>query len=149
MAESSPTKRISVIATVGAAILFLITAAFGIDTGEGSSTTTTTAPSASASALPACDELPPQAEDTATDITAGGPYDYPDNDNRRFGNYEGLLPDAHSDYYREYTVDTPGLDHRGARRIVTGGGTGTGTDPEVWYYTDDHYDTFCEITDEF
>ena len=32
---------------------------------------------------------------------------------------------------------TPGLDHRGARRIVTGG-----QPPEMYYYTDDHYDSF-------
>ena len=50
-----------------------------------------------------------------------------------------------SDFYREYTVETPGLDHRGARRIVTGGGSET--DPEVWTFTDDHYESFCEIPD--
>ncbi|MDO5031025.1 ribonuclease domain-containing protein [Corynebacterium sp.] len=89
--------------------------------------------------------LPPEAEETAEDILAGGPYDYPDNDNQRFGNYEGVLPREAKDFYREYTVETPGSQHRGARRIVTGGGTET--DPDVWYYTDDHYDSFCEIPD--
>ena len=34
-------------------------------------------------------------------------------------------------------METPGLSHRGARRIVTGGDP-----PEAWYYTDDHYDSF-------
>ena len=34
-------------------------------------------------------------------------------------------------------MDTPGLSHRGARRIVTGGNP-----PREWYYTDDHYDSF-------
>ena len=100
---------------------------------------------------PATDEtcaissLPSEAEETAEDILAGGPYDYPDNDNSHFGNYEGVLPQQAQDYYREYTVETPGSNHRGARRIVTGGGTET--DPDVWYYTDDHYQTFCSIPD--
>ncbi|MFC2592192.1 MAG: ribonuclease domain-containing protein, partial [Corynebacterium matruchotii] len=48
-------------------------------------------------------------------------------------------------YYREYTVDTPGLNHRGKRRIVTGGGSET--DPDVWLYTQDHYQSFCVIPD--
>lgn len=99
------------------------------------------------SGLPTCqlDTLPDQADIVVDTIHDGGPYDYPDNDNQRFGNYEGVLPAESSDYYREYTVETPGLDHRGARRIVTGGGTET--DPEVWYYTSDHYESFCEIPD--
>lgn len=54
-----------------------------------------------------------------------------------FFNREGLLPAKPRGYYREFTVDTPGLSHRGARRIVTGGDP-----PEVWYYTDDHYASF-------
>ena len=29
--------------------------------------------------------------------------------------------------------------------IVVGGGSDT--DPDVWYYTDDHYESFCEIPD--
>lgn len=160
MVESSPKKRNSVIATVGAAILALVAVYFGVDLGGNSSaepattatatSTGTAAPATVASTapgpgLPACGDLPAEAEDTATDIVAGGPYAYPDNDNRHFGNYEDVLPEERSDYYREYTVDTPGLNHRGARRIVTGGGTDT--NPDVWYYTDDHYETFCEITD--
>ena len=78
----------------------------------------------------------------ADDVEAGGPFEYPGKDGSTFGNYEGYLPDESRGYYREYTVETPGLDHRGARRIVTGGGA---TDPEVWYFTDDHYESFCEF----
>ncbi|AWB81481.1 ribonuclease [Corynebacterium yudongzhengii] len=100
---------------------------------------------ASGSDTCAMETLPDEAHDTAADIQAGGPYQFPENDNTRFGNYEGVLPDEELGYYREYTVVTPGLDHRGERRIVTGGGTET--DPEVWYYTDDHYESFCEIPD--
>lgn len=54
-----------------------------------------------------------------------------------FGNREGRLPRQPKGWYREYTVDTPGLGHRGARRIVTGG-----MPPTQWFYTDDHYDSF-------
>lgn len=111
---------------------------------EGTETSTT--PAATISGLDACsiDTLPEEARDTAEDIRSGGPYQFPDNDNTRFGNYEGLLPDHEPGYYREYTVITPGLNHRGERRIVTGGAE---TDPEVWYYTADHYESFCEIYD--
>ncbi len=54
-----------------------------------------------------------------------------------FGNREGHLPRKPRGWYREYTVDTPGLSHRGARRIVTGGNP-----PQTWHYTSDHYDSF-------
>lgn len=88
------------------------------------------------------EEVPDQVSEVIADIRAGGPFDYPDNDDRRFGNYEQLLPEEDRNFYREYTVTTPGLSHRGPRRIVTGG---TGDTPDVWYYTADHYDSFCEL----
>ncbi|AIT89618.1 ribonuclease domain-containing protein [Corynebacterium ulcerans] len=91
------------------------------------------------------DSLPKEAEETITTILSGGPFPYPDNDGVRFGNYEGLLPRQSRNYYREYTVDTPGLRHRGERRVITGGGSQR--DPDTWYYTDDHYENFCEIPD--
>ncbi|MCE7083533.1 ribonuclease domain-containing protein [Streptomyces sp. ST2-7A] len=80
-------------------------------------------------------DLPAEAHRTIELIDAGGPFPY-DKDGSRFGNYEKRLP-IHPDraHYREYTVDTPGLNHRGARRIVTGGSG-------EMYYTDDHYETF-------
>ena len=95
------------------------------------------------SGLPACGSLPDEAWDTVDTIEAGGPFPYPDNDDRRFGNYEHALPQQPKNYYREYTVDTPGVGHRGARRIVTGGGADGHVDE--WFYTADHYDTFCEM----
>lgn len=91
--------------------------------------------------IPACERLPAQAEETIEVIERGGPYKYPANDDQRFGNYEGHLPEESLGYYREYTVDTPGVNHRGARRIITGG-EGAG---RQWYYTADHYESFCEI----
>jgi ribonuclease T1 len=95
-------------------------------------------------AVPDCtEELPPEAHEVIEDIEAGGPYDYPRNDGVTFGNREGLLPDEEPGYYREFTVETPGASNRGARRIVTGGPDER--DPEHWYYTDDHYESFCEF----
>ncbi|QYJ04686.1 hypothetical protein KUV85_03115 [Nocardioides panacisoli] len=93
-----------------------------------------------ASGLPyvALATLPPEADDTLRLIDAGGPFPHPDHDDETFHNYEGILPDEPDGYYREYTVETPGLDHRGARRIVTGG-DGTA------YWTSDHYDSFSVI----
>jgi guanyl-specific ribonuclease Sa len=80
--------------------------------------------------------LPPQARDTIVLIARGGPFPHP-QDGTVFGNREGHLPAMPRGYYHEYTVETPGLSHRGARRIITGG-----QPPAAWYYTDDHYDSF-------
>jgi len=80
--------------------------------------------------------LPPEAADTLALIARGGPF--PNRqDGVVFGNREGLLPAQPRGYYHEYTVATPGLDYRGARRIITGGNP-----PVVYYYTDDHYRSF-------
>lgn len=54
-----------------------------------------------------------------------------------FQNRERQLPAQPRGYYREYTVRTPGLSHRGPRRIVTGGNP-----PVIYYYTEDHYKSF-------
>ncbi len=82
--------------------------------------------------------LPPEAARTVELIDAGGPFPEPDHDGGTFGNREELLPDQPMGYYREYTVPTPGVDHRGARRIVAGDG-------EELYWTDDHYSSFSLI----
>ena len=92
------------------------------------------APSAPAPALP--DFLPAEAHRTIALIQRGGPFPYRQDDGV-FGNREGHLPRQPRGWYREYTVDTPGLGHRGAQRIITGG-----QPPREWYYTDDHYDSF-------
>lgn len=80
--------------------------------------------------------LPPEAGDTIRLVLRGGPFPHR-QDGSVFGNREGHLPRQPRGWYREYTVATPGLSHRGARRIVTGG-----TPPREWYYTGDHYDSF-------
>jgi ribonuclease T1 len=79
-------------------------------------------------------ELPPEALDTLALIEAGGPFPY-HQDGAVFENREGLLPDQEYGYYQEYTVETPGSDDRGARRLVAG------ANGEL-FYTDDHYDSF-------
>ncbi len=80
--------------------------------------------------------LPHEARQTIALIQRGGPYPH-NKDGSVFGNRERQLPQRPRGYYREYTVDTPGLSHRGAKRIVTGGDP-----PDAWYYTDDHYESF-------
>lgn len=81
----------------------------------------------------------PQLEHTLQLIRQGGPFPYR-QDGTRFQNREGRLPKAASNYYREYTVDTPGASNRGARRVVTGD-----QPPVVYYYTEDHYRSFIRL----
>lgn len=82
-------------------------------------------------------QLPVEARDTLQLIKQGGPFPYP-RDGIVFSNREHRLPAQPRGYYREYTVKTPGVQHRGARRIVCG------IVPEC-YYTSDHYRTFKRI----
>ncbi|MEP7160772.1 MAG: ribonuclease domain-containing protein [Dermatophilaceae bacterium] len=95
---------------------------------------------------PTCDAagLPEQARRTASLIHSGGPFPYLRNDGVTFRNAERLLPAQADGYYREYTVTTPGSPDRGTRRIITGGDPPT--DPPDWYYTADHYQSFCRVT---
>ncbi len=86
--------------------------------------------------------LPQEAQDTHRRILSGGPFPY-DKDGSVFGNRERLLPKHPRGFYREYTVRTPGAGNRGARRIVCGGLPPA--QPEVCYYTGDHYASFSRI----
>lgn len=81
--------------------------------------------------------LPVEARDTLRLIKQGGPFPYP-RDGVVFGNREQVLPKQYKGYYHEYTVKTPGLSHRGARRIVSGV-------VGEYYYTGDHYQSFQRI----
>jgi len=83
------------------------------------------------------DQLPPEARQTLLLIKRDGPFPYP-RDGITFGNRERLLPPQARNYYREYTVPTPCVKHRGARRIVTGV-------PGEYWYTADHYRSFKRI----
>jgi len=98
----------------------------------------TQAQAATAGGLPVF--LPPEARTTLALIARRGPYPHA-QDGTVFGNREGLLPRRPRGYYHEYTVDTPGLGYRGARRIIAGG-----QPPEIYYYTDDHYRSFRSFT---
>ena len=81
-----------------------------------------------------------QIDRTVALIQQGGPFPYPNKDGTTFYNREGRLPAQSQGYYREYTVPTPNVSHRGARRIVTGG-----YPPTVYYLTVDHYDSFRKL----
>lgn len=86
-------------------------------------------------------DLPTQARQTLALIKKGGPFPY-EKDGTVFRNFEGVLPKQKRGYYREYTVKTPRVRNRGARRIVSGGDPPTSGE---YYYTDDHYATFKRI----
>lgn len=109
--------------------------------------TTTAEPVPTTAGLPTCplDTLPPEVDDTVRDIHAGGPFPFPRNDGVVFGNREGHLPQQRRGFYREYTVITPGARSRSTRRVITGGAPPT--DPPQYFYTGDHYDSFCTVAD--
>jgi guanyl-specific ribonuclease Sa len=85
------------------------------------------------------EKLPEQAQQVLVSVAAGGPFLY-EKDGTTFGNRERLLPSNKRGYYREYTVPTPGVSHRGARRVVCGGVQPRL--PDACYYTHDHYASF-------
>ncbi len=84
-------------------------------------------------------QLPREARETIERIRHGGPFPYA-RDGAVFSNREGALPRHPRGYYHEYTVKTPGVRSRGARRIVWGA-------RGEFYYTDDHYNTFRRVRD--
>ena len=86
--------------------------------------------------------LPAEAQATHERILKGGPFPYA-KDGIVFRNRERLLPAKARGHYREYTVKTPGISGRGARRIVCGGAPPA--PPEACYYTEDHYSSFRYI----
>ena len=59
----------------------------------------------------------------------------------RFGNYEGLLPEANGRTYTECDIDTMHASKRGAKRIVF-------SNDGLIYYTDDHYESFTLLYGE-
>ena len=56
----------------------------------------------------------------------------------RFGNREGLLPEATGRSYTECDIDTNGQSGRGAKRLVF-------SNDGLYFYTEDHYETFSEL----
>ena len=85
-------------------------------------------------------DLPAEARETIGLIRHGGPFPY-ERDGAAFGNFERMLPSHERGYYREYTVRTPGVNSRGARRIVAGSAG-------ELYYTDDHYKSFRRVREQ-
>ncbi len=81
--------------------------------------------------------LPLEGRETLHLIKQGGPFSYA-RDGVIFSNFEKRLPKRERGYYREFTVKTPGVRNRGARRIVCG-------QPVECYYSADHYQTFRRI----
>ena len=59
----------------------------------------------------------------------------------RFGNYEGLLPDAPGRTFTECDIDTKGAKKRGAKRIIF-------SNDGLIYYTEDHYESFTLLYGE-
>ena len=89
--------------------------------------------------------LPHEVVETMKRIHAGGPFPFPRSDGEVFTNREGHLPKQRRGYYHEYTVITPRARDRSMRRIVTGGAPLE--NPTQYFYTGDHYDSFCLVTD--
>lgn len=93
----------------------------------------------------------PTAAVTLANIRADGPFPFLEDDGTFF-NGEGCLPGPSDPTrinptgHREYTVVTPNLSHRGARRIITFGSIDR--QPQQYtniYYTDNHYQTFVKV----
>ena len=59
----------------------------------------------------------------------------------KFGNREGLLPDAPGRTWTECDIDTLGKSSRGAKRIVF-------SNDGLIFYTDDHYESFTQLYGE-
>ncbi|MDR6598702.1 ribonuclease domain-containing protein [Saccharothrix longispora] len=146
----TPARRLTV-ALLGLIALvvvgYFVPGLTGSDDTPPSATTSGVTSGAAAGAVPGASsglpveelsDLPAQARTTWELVEKGGPFPYPRNDGVEFRNREERLPRKSRDYYREYTVPTPGSDDRGARRLVTGSAD------EV-YYTGDHYASFVVV----
>lgn len=132
------------VALLGALALLLTgcgSKAGGATTGGGAAVADAAglAPASATTDLPTMTvgQLPPEGISTLRLIKDGGPFPY-SKDGSTFSNREGILPSQPKGFYREYTVETPGSDDRGARRII-GGRDGSR------FYTDDHYASFREV----
>ncbi|BBX84992.1 ribonuclease domain-containing protein [Mycolicibacterium aubagnense] len=137
----SRTTLRAVVFTCGTALLLTLAPACA----KQSATPTGPSPTAkSTSGLPVCQlsSLPAEAGTTVNLIHHGGPFPS-SRDGIVFGNFEHRLPNQQRGYYHEYTVPTPGAKTRGTRRVITGGEPPTS--PPEFYYTGDHYETFCQI----
>jgi ribonuclease T1 len=137
-------RRRITLALVGLVVLVLVGWLVKLNTGASGGPPSPPAgmvPGASSGmAVKALSDLPPEVRDTWQLIVKGGPYPYRE-DGQTFQNRERLLPQEKAGYYREYTVDTPGSDDRGAQRLIHGSG-------KELYYTADHYKSFVVVDPE-
>jgi ribonuclease T1 len=117
----------------------LLAATVAVSTGAQAFVRPAPAPAATDQTDVGLSQLPRQAQEVHRRILAGGPFRYT-QDGTVFGNRERHLPRQTRGFYREYTVPTPGVRHRGARRIVCGGKEMR--QPETCFYTGDHYKAF-------
>jgi ribonuclease T1 len=135
----NPIGRLLAVATGIAATMMFATTQLAI---SGSTVTTLSAPPVRTSTVTripsiSINRLPPEATQTIQLIERGGRFPYR-QDGTVFGNREHHLPIAPYRTYHEYTVPTPGLQTRGARRIIT-------APQHVYYYTGDHYRSFQQV----
>ena len=114
----------------------LASVALGLALAFGAAAQKTSPPAVAVPEVAVAD-LPKEARATIALIRKGGPFPYA-RDGAVFGNREALLPPQKRGYYKEYTVKTPGVRNRGARRIVAG------ASGEL-YYTEDHYNHFRRV----
>ena len=96
--------------------------------------------------LYAYDQLPPNyiTKDQARKLgwSGGSVEDYQPGaaiGGDRFGNREGLLPDASGRQYTECDIDTDGYGSRGSRRLVF-------SNDGLYFYSSDHYASFDQVT---
>jgi ribonuclease T1 len=131
--------RIHARATRAPGFRTLLAAALLLGSGVTVGLTATTAQAATAADVPwVCESaLPSQAITTIDLIANGGPFPY-SKDGEVYNNYEGILPSEPTGYYHSYTVKTPGVSTRGARRVIT-------AEDGQEYYTADHYASFDDI----
>jgi len=120
---------------LGSAAGLVLAAAFFVGTEACARATPDALPEIAVAALPF------DAREVLVVIRSGGPFRY-DRDGVVFGNRERILPAQGRGYYHEYTVPTPGVRTRGARRIVCGGPPRA---PAACFYSADHYQTFARI----
>jgi hypothetical protein len=76
-------------------------------------------------------ELPPEAKHVLELISSGGPFQYPAHDGKFYQNRGADI--AGGTYFREFTVPTPSVPHRGKRRLVV-------SNRGHVYFTACHYD---------
>ena len=139
VAQTATKAAVKATAHAVVAAVFLVSAPAALAKGSAKDSAPSTDAASSTVALSA---LPREAQQTHQLILSGGPFPYA-KDGVVFGNRERQLPKKARGYYHEYTVKTPGARNRGARRIVCGGEPPS--NPEVCYYTEDHYASFRKI----